>query len=196
MSRMIMNINFPKQAFGTVRYPKMAGLPAQAWAAALCLFLCLTARADQSVTLAWSASPDPTVVGYKVYVGPLSGDYTNSYDAGSNTTYTVTGLKEGNTNYLTVTAYNADRVESAPPGEVAYIVPGLLVATPPAAMGNPLQMRFPVAPGHWYEVQASTDMQTWSTIYQTPTATANVWSTFQDPQSAAFQKRFYRLVLH
>ncbi len=191
-----MSNNFPKSASGALRFLSPAGLLANTFAVGLCLFVSLTARGDQSVSLAWSPSPDPTVVGYKVYVGPTSGNYTNSFDAGTNTSYKVTGLKEGQTNYLTVTAYNSDRVESAPPGEVAYIVPGLLVTTPPAVMGNPLQLRFPVAPGHWYEVQASADLQTWSTIYQTPTATANVWSTFQDPQSAAFQKRFYRLVLH
>jgi hypothetical protein len=55
---------------------------------------------------------------------------------------------------------------------------------------------FPVAPGQWYEVQASVDLQTWSTIYQTEVASSNATLQFSDTNSSAFPSRFYRLVLH
>lgn len=69
------------------------------------------ASAVQAV-LAWNASGDSCVVGYKVYVGTQSGDYQTSIDAGNSTSYTVTGLSDSQTCYFAVTAYS-NSVESA-----------------------------------------------------------------------------------
>ena len=57
-------------------------------------------------------------------------------------------------------------------------------------------MRFPVTPGHWYELEATVDLKSWITIWQTATSTSNAWVKFQDPQSGIFPKRFYRLASH
>jgi PKD repeat protein len=57
------------------------------------------------LTLAWDANGEP-VGGYKLYVGPSSGNYTSSVDVGNNTTYTQTDLEAGETYYFVVTAYN------------------------------------------------------------------------------------------
>jgi hypothetical protein len=80
----------------------------------------------QQVTLGWSASPDPTVVGYYLYYGTTSGIYDNKIDVGTNTTYTVSGLVEGSTNYFTATSYTPARVESSNVAQVSYVVPGIL----------------------------------------------------------------------
>jgi hypothetical protein len=79
---------------------------------------------------------------------------------------------------------------------VAYIVPGELQLNPRVKATDPLGMRFPVASGRWYEVQATADLTSWTTIWQTTAATSNVWVQFQDPKANVFPKRFYRLVLH
>ena len=71
------------------------------------------AQTLKSVTLAWDPSPDPTVVGYRVYYGSSSRSYTQSIDAGSATTATVSNLTAGEY-FFVVTAYNSDGVESAP----------------------------------------------------------------------------------
>jgi len=65
------------------------------------------------VTLSWSApttntdgTPLTDLAGYNVYYGPSSGNYTNSYNAGMSTSYTINNLPAG-TYYFVVTAYNA-----------------------------------------------------------------------------------------
>ena len=148
-----------------------------------------------SVALAWNPNPDSCVAGYALSAAP-SGSYSSRIDVGTNTTVTVSGLTGGQTNYFAVTAYNAALVESAPAGEAMYIVPGIVLLTPASRPGDPVTLTFPVAPGHWYDIQASVDLKSWTTIQQTATATTNGWVQFLDPQAGAFQMRFYRLVLH
>ncbi len=97
---------------------------------------------------------------------------------------------------MAVTSYDSIGVEGLPSGELSYLVPGLMLATLPSKAGDPMQLSFPTAPGHWYEVQASVDLKNWSTIWQTVPATLNVWRVFQDPQTGSFPSRFYRLVMH
>jgi hypothetical protein len=65
-----------------------------------------------------------------------------------------------------------------------------------AAVSGPRQavaVNFPVAPGHAYAVQASTDLKTWHTIWQM-TALSNTWVQYQDPAAANLPMRFYRTV--
>lgn len=149
---------------------------------------------SQSVALGWNGNSG--VAGYVVYSGNSSGNYSSRIDVGTNTVANISNLKEGQTNYFTVTAYNVAGMESLPAGEVAYIVPGLVKLTPGANPGDPASISFPVAASHWYEVQASSDLKSWITIQRTAAATANVWSSVLDPQSAAFPVRYYRLILH
>ena len=64
----------------------------------LCLLLGRGAvLADQSVTLTWSPSPDTNAVGYNIYYGGASGDYTNTVFVGGATTVTISGLSDGAT---------------------------------------------------------------------------------------------------
>ena len=57
----------------------------------MALFIQLPAFATQNVTLAWNPSTDPTVVGYNIYYGGASGNYTNTLSAGNATNMTVSG---------------------------------------------------------------------------------------------------------
>jgi hypothetical protein len=63
-----------------------------------------TLPADQSVNLAWSPSLDTNVVGYNIYYGGLSGNYTNKINAGKGTNITISGLVAGATYYFAATA--------------------------------------------------------------------------------------------
>ena len=87
-------------------------------------FLMFTTSTAQSaqVTLAWNRHDDSRVVGYNVYHGSSSGEYTDTADAGNETRYTVTGLEEGKTYYFVVTAYDAAGSESDPSEEVQQTV--------------------------------------------------------------------------
>ncbi|MGB7769766.1 MAG: fibronectin type III domain-containing protein [Verrucomicrobiia bacterium] len=159
------------------------------------VLLCNNAQGDQNVSLAWNPPQGSTVAGYFLYCGPEAGLYTNRINIGNNTTTSVSGLREGQTYHFAVTAYNSAGIESTPSSDISYITPGALMLLGPTNF-NSMSMKFPVAPNHWYEVQASADMQSWTTIGQTAVATSNVWSQFTDPQAGQFPTRFYRLVLH
>jgi len=74
----------------------------------------------QSVSLAWNADTDPTVVGYNVHYGTSSTSLTTTKSAGAATTYTVSGLTTGQIYYFAVTAYNAAGANSAYSNEVSY----------------------------------------------------------------------------
>lgn len=83
-----------------------------------------------SKTLVWDPPPTNTdgtpptdLVGYKIYYGPKSGNYTNTLDVGKVTTSVVNNLTNGITYYFAVTAYNSARVESSFSNEVSKTPP-------------------------------------------------------------------------
>ncbi|MFO1477825.1 MAG: Ig-like domain-containing protein [Verrucomicrobiota bacterium] len=88
------------------------------------VFAPLLGFAAQSVTLAWDASSDTNVVGYRVYYGVASRTYTNMVDVGNTTTATITNLADGTTYYFAATAYNGVGLESDYSNESAYTTPG------------------------------------------------------------------------
>ena len=83
----------------------------------------ISAFANGSVTLAWNACTDPSVVGYNIYYGGASGAYTNEICAGNATNATISGLVEGTTYYFAATTYDASGTESPFSSEVSYLVP-------------------------------------------------------------------------
>jgi hypothetical protein len=95
-----------------------------AWAFSCLTFLTqISSFAVGSVTLAWDASPDVSVTGYRIYYGPASGVYTNSATVGNVTTATMNGLADGATYFFAATAYNAGGDESLFSNETTYTVP-------------------------------------------------------------------------
>ena len=155
-----------------------------------------TATAERSVTLGWEPSPDSGVTGYYVYTLEENAASPSRIDAGANSSAVVNGLKEGLRYTFAVTAYDAYRAESLPSAEVTFVVPVPMTMSQPTSSSDPRRIQFPVAPGRWYEVQASTDLQNWTTVWQT--GVANSYSTieYQDPQSRNHNSRFYRLQVH
>ncbi|MGA2247651.1 MAG: fibronectin type III domain-containing protein [Verrucomicrobiota bacterium] len=153
------------------------------------------AHAD-CLILDWNASTSMNVAGYNVYYGTNSGNYLYKIDAGNAMSVTVSNLSYGVTYYFAATAYDANGDESPFSPEVSFIVPGALYISPAGSAGGPLSLSFPVAPGHWYEIQATTDLEDWTSIWQSDVMTTNAWAQFTDPDTASFAQRFYRLVLH
>ncbi len=98
------------------------------WLILLCAIAAVLATrpvfADQSAAVSWDPSTDPNVVGYNVYYGPNSLNYTNLLPAGNSTSLLVAGLVEGATYYFAATAYDFTGVESDLSNEVVYSVPG------------------------------------------------------------------------
>ncbi len=73
-----------------------------------------------SVGLAWDASPDSAVVGYRVYYGVASGQYTNSLTVGNVTTTQIDGLVLGVTYYFAAKSYDASNAESQFSNETSF----------------------------------------------------------------------------
>ncbi|OPY74742.1 MAG: FG-GAP repeat protein [Syntrophorhabdus sp. PtaU1.Bin050] len=96
---------------------------AGSWALFLSLFVFFLflpgAGHSAQITLAWNASTDEDLVGYKVYYGTASRQYEWSIDVGNVTTYTITNLSDGVKYYFAATAYNSSNVESAYSSEVS-----------------------------------------------------------------------------
>ncbi len=61
-----------------------------------------------AIGLAWTASPTPGVLGYRILYGVTSGSLINQTDVGNVTTATIPGLTPGQNYYLTVVALTAD----------------------------------------------------------------------------------------
>ena len=81
-------------------------------------------KAAQSLTLAWDQSADSSVTGYRVYYGGASRSYTNSVDAGTATSVTISGLEDGSTHFFAATAYNNIGLESTYSSEIAVTLAG------------------------------------------------------------------------
>ncbi len=88
----------------------------------LTLFLC-TAKAfpAEVLVLTWHPNSEPYLGGYRVYWGQASRDYTESVDVGNVTAFTLPVLKNNQTYYFAVTAYeNTQKLESPFSEEVSY----------------------------------------------------------------------------
>jgi hypothetical protein len=163
------------------------------------------ASAEQSVTLAWNPSADASVVGYHIQAREENSAPT-TINVGGRTQATVPGLKEGLRYTFTVTSYNEAGLESMPSNPAEFVVPVPLLLRPGATADALKRLQFPMAPGHWYELQASSDLRTWITIWQTGTASEYTWVEYEDPRSGpegtkefgspGTSGRFYRLVVH
>src|SRR2546429_4838658 len=165
--------------------------------------VCWRAQGSQSVSLAWDADPEKTVAGYIVHYGGVSGVYTNSFNVGTNINATLPGLQEGATYYFAVTAYNADGLESNPSNEVSYQVPVVfhitgpsLQLTPGTSLGGPTLIKVLGSATQTYELQASADLQTWTTIWYSLPQTTSQLLEYQDLEAANSPLRFYRLIVH
>lgn len=163
----------------------------------IAVFAGVNRAAAASVTLSWNASPDADATGYKIYYGTTSGSYVHHVTVGLVTSVTISNLCAGETYYFAATTlYGASGEESAFSSEASFVTPGVLSMSRRTSCSSPTQLNFPVEPGHWYEVQATTNFQTWTTIQQTGIATSNNWVHLADAQAGSFAARYYRLVMH
>jgi hypothetical protein len=163
----------------------------------------LRAWGDQSLSLAWDASPTIDVMGYVVHYGGASRVYTNSLDVGDTTTATIRGLKEGATYFIAVTAYDLSRLSSVPSDEIGYQVPISVLQTGPrvrltmgSQAGVAAQIRFRAFPNAQYELQATEDFRSWTTIWYSSLVTTSQWIGFKENDTPASGSRFYRLLVH
>lgn len=168
------------------------------WLICTAMLMALPVLQAASVTLTWSPSIDPTVVGYKIYYGVASGVYTNSVDVGNVTNYTITGLADDTTYYFAATSYDSNGVESDFSNEIAVKTASsgtnqpASIAPPPAQnVSDTGQFTFNVSgvSNYMYAVQVSTDLLNWVAV-QTNAAPFE----FVDTNAGQFASRYYRVV--
>jgi chitinase len=155
----------------------------------------LTASGQSKVTLAWDPSPDSTLMGYRVYQGAASETYTNMTDVGTNLTATITCLPAGLTNYIAVTAYDTNGLESAFSAEIQYVTP---VPSPQVVLRiartatNQVQLSGTAPAGNTYDALASQSLTNWIAI---GSVTADAYGNFSylDAVTAPNAVRCYRL---
>jgi hypothetical protein len=98
------------------------------------LLICCTSGTQimaDSVTLTWDPNSIPNLAGYRLYSGTTPGVFTQKIEVGNSTTISVSNLREGQTYFFAVTAYNTSGAESAPVNEVSYTVPSPITAAAP-----------------------------------------------------------------
>ena len=148
---------------------------------------------NQSVVLFWSPSVDTNVVGYNIYYGTVSGEYTNELVLSDVNTATLTGLTAGTTYYFVATATGTDGVESPFSNETTYTVPlpATLALQPVSSAGGVTAVNITATgavPSQWM-IEESTDLVNWAPVYYGVDSPVNV--SFPTTGAAA---QFFRLV--
>lgn len=159
----------------------------------MAVWLQLPAFATQQVSLTWNASSDPLVMGYNVYYGTNSGNYTAVISAGTNAAATVTGLVAGVTYYFAAQAFDRLGLESPFSSEIAYTAPtnAILSLQPVQANGtvNSLTITAAGAVPNTWTLQSSTNLKTWTTIAQGTNSTVSL-----SVPVGSLPMQFFRLV--
>jgi len=112
------------------------------------------------VTLSWDPIAEPDLAGYKLHYGISSRSYEFSVDVGNATSYTLSGLLEGQIYYFAVTAYDRSQHDSVFSNEVMSTAPLLSEATLVAPSGT-INTATPTYT--WNAVSAATWYQLWVT---------------------------------
>lgn len=126
-----------------------------------------TSASAVSVTLAWDSSPDPSVIGYKVYYGTQSQNYTSVVVITNGTSVQITDLVIGTTYYFSATTLNNVGLESGFSGELTYLATAPY--PPPASLQisraqGKVQIEVTGPPGYVYELETTADLEHWVII--------------------------------
>lgn len=163
----------------------------------LWMWLAMAVQAETTAKVGWDANEEPDLAGYRVYWGTESGNYTQAQDVGLTTRTVITGLTEGTTYYLTVTAYNAYGIESTPAQEIVFTPAAKsrlswesTQDTAPQTEGAPARLRLQGQAGQRFEIQATSDLIAWEPLGTVTLTGAEGW--FSDPEAGSVAARFYR----
>ena len=102
--------------------------------ALLLLLCCPRLSAAAELTLAWDAPAAGMTAGYLIFIGTSPQSYLAQVNAGSATSFKISGLSSGMTYYFVVRAYNASGELSAPSTEVQASAPASSPGTPAVAL--------------------------------------------------------------
>lgn len=148
-----------------------------------------TLPGSSSITLAWTRSPSPEAIGYFIYYGTASGQYSNYVDVGNVTADTIPGLASGTTYFFAISSYDTNGLESSFSKEISY-VPGLSTVGINATPTGQILLTVNGLIGQSYDILAAQTLANWVVIGTvTPGASGSV--NFTDTNAASFPARFY-----
>lgn len=151
-----------------------------------------------AISLDWEPNPDPMVVGYNIYYGTSSGNYTTEISVDNSTSATLTNLVGGATYYIAATSHNAAGQESPASEEISFAVPNPPSAVPAAPVlalvrvptGDGTSQLYITAtgnvPANW-TIESSTNLQTWSWYQDGAGPSVNVPINTTDAQQMFFR---------
>lgn len=120
-------MNFSNILVTNIRLQQLQQLKHISFLIFFCLLVFMTVFARNAMgaeaTLAWDASSDTGVTGYRLYWGTQSQQYELLADVGNSTSEAVSNLQSGTTYYFAATAYDAQGNESGYSNEVSYTAP-------------------------------------------------------------------------
>lgn len=163
------------------------------------------AQTFKSIKLGWNAVPETGILGYKVYVGTASNQYTQTYDAGTSLSLTIPDRVLGTTYYFAVKSVGSGGLESVFSGEIA-----VTIATPPLPAGGAIAVNgsgqrslswsFPKAAltaSPEFVIEQSVDLVNWTvaaTVQPSASTGGNTQTAnFSWPVAVSGPRRFYRL---
>lgn len=148
--------------------------------------------------LRWDPNTEPSVLGYRVYDGPSSRNYTHVTDVGLQTSFPLDHIPAATTRYFAVTAYDTNRIESDLSEEIRFnpTVDGIQNGLVPFRLSNLAGLKtiqFSGSVGQHCYIVASSDLLDWQPIFST-TLSGTAPVTFVDPAAGQHPIRFYRVV--
>lgn len=144
-----------------------------------------------SVNLAWNGSSSPTVTGYRIYYGAVSGEYAGSVAVGNVTAANLPGLANGVPYFFAVVASTASGLESLFSNEIVYVPGGGALVQINVAANRQVVLMVAGQNGLTYEIEASQTLTSW-TVIGSVTVGASGSANFTDPTAASLGQRFYR----
>lgn len=145
-----------------------------------------------TVRLVWNPSTSADVVEYRVYVGTIPGQYTNSFSAGNSTSFVVPNLSSGTTYHFAVSAVNTADLESLLSSPVSGQAPSeTLRLTGNVVSGAEYELRVQGPASATYVFDQSDDLGQWSAV-ATRQADANGLAIYRAGRRGV-PKRFFRV---
>jgi hypothetical protein len=144
------------------------------------------------IHLEWNASPSSDVINYNIYYGTSSRVYTNTVSVGNVTNTVINKLNPNILYYFAATSTSTNNEESQISNE-ASAYPYELKVTGIKTIDGYMNLSFDSLANHFYTIEASTNLTTWSSIYTTKIQTDKSTISFIDMDTPKYSCRFYRI---
>jgi hypothetical protein len=171
------NVSFWSENLPIIWIYKSIGRKTRCWTLCFVLFAVIFAQlpafGSGGFVLAWHASTNQGIAGYNIYYGGACRTYTNMICSGTATNVTLSGMTQGATYFIAVTAFTPSGMESPFSNEVqvhyANPFPAIISIQPVNSHGLPTALLITTTAAmisNSWTLQSSSDLKTWTSIKQ------------------------------